>query len=93
MEKIFKEVRDAWINLDITFAQRTLLMPQYQKLIQYYESIQRKKDYNEVNCGKLKLDIPHGILSEDAIYNLDADQRELFSEIQNQFEKFFPKEK
>jgi hypothetical protein len=52
-------------------------------LINYYESKQRQKDYDDTNSWKLKPIWPHGILSEDAIYDFDSEQRDILSEMQH----------
>ena len=81
MESIFNELQSSLKSLDAAFKAWKKLQPKYKKLINYYESKQRQKDYDDTNSWKLKPIWPHGILSEDAIYDFDGEQRELFSKI------------
>lgn len=81
MESIFNELQSSLKSLDIAFKTWKKLQPKYKKLINYYESKQWQKDYDDTNSWKLEPIWPHGILSEDAIYDFDSEQRELFSKI------------
>lgn len=46
----------------------------------YYQSEQWKIDYKASEDGEIPLEVPHGIVSEDAIYNALTDKRELEKE-------------
>lgn len=96
MESIFNELQSslksldtALKSLDTAFKAWKKLQPKYKKLINYYESKQRQKDYDDTNSWKLKPIWPHGILSEDAIYDFDSEQRNVLSEIKKSISKFF----
>lgn len=43
----------------------------------YYSSEEWKQDYHDDEAGRLPSDLPRGVLSEDAVWNLLADCREL----------------
>jgi len=89
MESIFNELQSSLKSLDAAFKAWKKLQPKYKKLINYYESKQRQKDYDDTNSWKLKPIWPHGILSEDAIYDFDSEQRNVLSEIKKSISKFF----
>ena len=88
MESIFNELQSSLKSLDAAFKAWKKLQPKYKKLINYYESKQRQKDYDDTNSWKLKPIWPHGILSEDVIYDFDSDQREFLTEIKKSISKF-----
>lgn len=83
MESIFNELQSSLKSLDAAFKAWKKLQPKYKKLINYYESKQRQKDYDDTNSWKLKPIWPHGILSEDAIYDFANEQRDILSEMQH----------
>lgn len=49
----------------------------YLKLVRYYESRQWMKDLEDDEKGKLPGDLKRGVLSEDAVYDLLTDSREI----------------
>ncbi len=53
-----------------------------QELDAYYGSKEWRKDYDDDAAGRLPQDLKRGVLSEDGIYNLLADNRELFCKMQ-----------
>lgn len=52
------------------------LRPQFSELMEYYGSEQWHDDVEDSNEGAFK-DFPHGVLSEDAVYDMFHRQREL----------------
>lgn len=52
------------------------LFPNYIKLIEYYQSEQWIEDYESSNKGEFS-SIKHGVLSQDAIYNLISSVKEI----------------
>ena len=50
---------------------------QYKKLSDYYGSIRWMKDLEADEAGKLPKDLKRGVLSEDAVYDLIIENREL----------------
>lgn len=83
MESIFNELQSSLKSLNAAFKAWKKLQPKYKKLINYYESKQRQKDYDDTNSWKLKPIWPHGILGEDAIYDFANERRNVLSEIQH----------
>lgn len=81
MESIFNELNSSLKNMQIIASKRKKLLPKYNKLMNYYESEQRQKDYDDINNWKLKPICAHWILSEDAIYDFYQEQRKLADEI------------
>lgn len=55
---------------------------QIKELDAYYGSKEWRKDYDDDAAGRLPEDLKRGVLSEDAIYNLLADNRQLFCRLQ-----------
>ena len=53
------------------------LLPEFNKLLEYYESEQRRNDYDDSSTWKLKIEWPHWILGEDTIYDYYQNQRQL----------------
>lgn len=49
---------------------------EYQSLTDYYFSEQWREDFEASNQGEISK-IPHGVLSEDAIYNTLIEQKDL----------------
>ena len=81
MEKIFNELESSLRDMEKSFKDRKHLYPKFKKLMKYYDSKKKKKDYDDVNIWKLKPKWPHWVLSEDAIYDFYENQRELCEEI------------
>lgn len=52
-------------------------LPAWKKLCDYYGSAQWMRDYEADEAGKLPKDLKRGVLSEDAVYDLIAENREL----------------
>ncbi|MBO4861985.1 MAG: DUF4298 domain-containing protein [Firmicutes bacterium] len=50
---------------------------QYKRLSDYYGSAQWMRDYEADEAGKLPKEIKRGVLSEDAVYDLIIENREL----------------
>jgi len=88
MEKLFNELEASLKVIEKSFKRWKRLYPKFKILMEYYSSKQRKKDYDDVNNGRLKPKWPHWILSEDAIYDfyrqqirLCEDMMELLSKV------------
>ena len=77
MENSFNELESSLKDMEKSFKNRKHLYPKFKKLMEYYDSEKWKKDYDDVNNGKLKPKWPHWVLSEDAIYDFYNDQRKL----------------
>lgn len=55
---------------------------QIQELDAYYGSEEWRRDFDDDAAGKLPRSLKRGVLSEDGIYNLLAENRELQSRMQ-----------
>ena len=53
------------------------IQKQYRKLGEYYSSERWMKDFEADEAGKLPSDLKRGVLSEDAVYDLVIDNRDL----------------
>lgn len=53
------------------------VQPRYRKLSDYYGSDLWMKDFEADEAGKLPRDLKRGVLSEDAVYDLITENREL----------------
>ena len=53
------------------------IQPQFRQLNDYYGSDQWMQDYSDDEAGKLPQDLKRGVLSEDAVYDLITENREL----------------
>ena len=53
------------------------VQPQYTKLSDYYGSDLWMQDYADDEAGKLPKDLKRGVVSEDAVYDLLIENREL----------------
>jgi len=89
MEKLFNELEASLKVIEKSFKRWKRLYPKFKILMEYYGSKQRKKDYDDVNNGKLKPEWPHWILDEDAIYDFYKNQRELCDDMVNFINKVF----
>ena len=53
------------------------VQPQYRQLSDYYGSDLWMQDYEDDEAGKLPADLKRGVLSQDAVYDLITENREL----------------
>ncbi len=81
MESIYNKLDSSLKDMKKSFLKRKKLLPDYKKLMKYYESEQWQKDYDDVNNWKIKPEWPHWILGEDAIYDFYQEQRELATDM------------
>ena len=56
---------------------KSLIVKAYQKLSDYYGSTQWMQDYEDDEAGKFPMDLKRGVLSEDAVYDLFTENRDL----------------
>ena len=73
MEHNLNEVTEAIQALSLAAEHYTHIQTQLQELSDYYGSAQWFRDYDDDRAGKLPKNLPRGILSEDAIYNMLSD--------------------
>ncbi len=77
MEQRFDACQDAADRmLDALYVYETTFAD-LQKLVKYYEGSQWMKDFEDDEKGKLPHDLKRGVLSEDAVYDLLSDSREI----------------
>ena len=69
-EKAIRELSEALERYEAAFFS-------LKKLSDYYGSTLWMKDYEDDEAGKLPEDLPRGVLSEDAVYDLLTDHHEL----------------
>ena len=81
MEDVFNDLELSLKDMKKSVSKWNKSLPKFKKLMDYYESEQWKKDYDDVNTWKLKPQWPHWILNEDAIYDFYQEQKELTIEI------------
>ena len=81
MEDVFNDLELSLKNMKKSVSKWNKSLPKFKKLMDYYESEQWKKDYDDVNSWNLKPEWHHWILGEDAIYDFYQEQRELATEI------------
>ena len=58
------------------------IRPEIRRLSDYYGSDLWRRDFEDDEAGKLPMDLKRGVLSEDAVYNLLTEDRELLAWMQ-----------
>ncbi len=69
-EKAIRELSEALSTFET-------VQPKYRKLSDYYGSDLWVRDFDDDEAGKLPKDLKRGVLSEDAVYDLVTENREL----------------
>ena len=69
-EKAIRELSEALSKYEETWSQ-------YRKLTSYYGGDLWMQDYEDDEAGKLPQDLKRGVLSEDTVYDLITENREL----------------
>ena len=77
MEQNLNEAAIALATLERALEGYESIQGQLQELSAYYGSPEWFRDYDDDCAGKLPADLKRGVLSEDAVYNLLADNRSL----------------
>lgn len=77
MEQILDEATGAVASLTAALEMYSGLQAKLNELATYYSSPQWRQDFDDDAAGKLPHDLKRGVLSEDAVYNLLADDAEL----------------
>ncbi|MBE6125971.1 MAG: DUF4298 domain-containing protein [Erysipelotrichaceae bacterium] len=81
MESIMDNAKAAIDRLDGALEEYNALKKDIDKLAAYYESQQWLKDFTDDEKGKLPTDLKRGVLSEDGVYDLLEDERELIGKL------------
>ena len=87
MEEIYREASAILPALQAALDAYELLRPRLAELDAYYTSPAWKSDFAADEAGKLPSDLPRGVLSEDGIWNLLADQRSLLEQMTDLVQK------
>ena len=76
-ETILNEAEDALELLGDALETYRALQGRIRELDDYYGSDEWRQDLEDDEAGKLPADLPRGVLSEDGIWDLLTDEREL----------------
>ena len=77
MEQLFDFVSESIMELPIALDKYEKIQETIATLSDYYSSDEWKQDYADDEAGLLPKDLKRGVLSEDGIWNLLSDWREL----------------
>ena len=81
MEKLLNESQKVLENYDEALAEFKSVQEKIEKLEAYYTSKRWMKDFEDYEAGKIPKELPCGVLSEDAVYDLLTENRELILEM------------
>lgn len=81
MEERLDEFTGAVNALSEALEKYEAALPAWKKLLDYYGGGQWMSDYEADEAGKLPKDLKRGVLSEDAVYDLITDNRELVAKM------------
>ena len=81
MEKRLNEARAALDGFSEALSAYADVQEELRILAAYYEGDEWRGDFEDDEAGKLPKDLPRGVLSEDAVYDLLTDNRELLTEM------------
>ena len=82
MESYLDEAGAAVAGLAEALDRYEKIQNKYYKLEDYYGSRKWMDDFEADEAGKLPADLKRGVLSEDAVYDLLTDHRELMTRMQ-----------
>ena len=82
MESYLDEAGEAIAELNEALDKYERIQNKYYKLEDYYGSKKWMNDFEADEAGKLPADLKRGVLSEDAVYDLIAEHRELMARMQ-----------
>lgn len=81
METILNEAADAVSSLHQALDRYEAVRDRLAELAGYYGSDQWRQDYDDDCAGKIPTDLKRGVLSEDAVYDLLTDNRQLLDRL------------
>ncbi|MBR5980052.1 MAG: DUF4298 domain-containing protein [Oscillospiraceae bacterium] len=81
MEKIMEEMQTGVSELRTVLDRFSDGQKRYGRLIDYYGSSQWMNDYEADEAGKLPADLKRGVLSEDGMYDLILEYKELLMDL------------
>lgn len=79
MEQLMERASSAVINFSAALDKFVEAQQAIAALSDYYGSDEWKQDFADDEAGHLPVDLKRGVLSEDGIWNLLADNRELMN--------------
>ena len=79
MEQLMERASSAVINFSAALDKYVEVQQAIAALSDYYGSDEWKQDFADDEAGLLPADLKRGVLSEDGIWNLLADNRELMN--------------
>lgn len=88
MEATANETQQLLKEAEVLLQKWTELMPRIKKMEDYYSSPAWKEDYDASNNGQIPAGMPHGVLSEDWLYNLLGEHSEICEEYQALIKEF-----
>ncbi len=77
MEENLNRAQQAVRKLEVAFSEYEEIQEAYKELNDYYGSDLWMQDFEDDEAGKLPKDLKRGVLSEDAVYDLLAENHEL----------------
>lgn len=77
MEQILDEATEAVSSLSEALEKYSTVQDKLQELIAYYTSEQWRQDFDDDDAGQIPSNLKRGVLSEDAVYHLLADNTDL----------------
>ena len=77
MEEKLRRARKAADHLAAALDEYEAVREDIGELDRYYGSREWRRDLEDDEAGRIPKDLPRGVLSEDGIYNLMADEHEL----------------
>ena len=81
MEKRLNEARAVLDAFSEALSAYADVQEELRILASYYEGDQWRADFEDDEAGKLPEDLTRGVLTEDAVYDLLTDNRELLTEM------------
>lgn len=82
MEENLDAAKAALERLEAALAEYEAAEKQYYELENYYGSTLWMSDYEDDEAGKIPEDLKRGVLSQDAVYDLITDHKELMARMQ-----------
>ena len=81
MEGYLDEALEAVRDMEEALGKYTEALPHIKKLISYYTGPLWRKDFDDDSEGNIPKDLKRGVLSEDGVYNMLCDNRQILDEM------------
>lgn len=88
MEATANETQQFIKEAEVLLEKWTTLLPRIKKMSDYYGSSTWRDDYDASNNGQVPAEMPHGVLSEDWLYNLLGEHSEICGEYKSLMSDF-----